>query len=116
MGLPTVQAPETAPAIVQSGASPTGAAFQATVTVSPTQVRRPWRTVSRSVFQALVALAVLFPVLAAQTGLDTEDVPWLAIPLAVAAFITRVMALPQVEVFLRRFLPFLAASPKELNR
>lgn len=83
------------------------------VAVTPTQVRRPWRTTVRAVFQGLVALAVLFPVLVQETGLKAEDYPWLGIGLAVAAAITRIMALPQVEVFLRRFLPFLAATPKE---
>lgn len=79
----------------------------------PTQVRRPWRTTVRSVFQALVALAVMAPVLVQAAGLDPAGIPWLAGVLAVAAAVTRVMALPQVEVFLRRFIPFLSATPKE---
>jgi hypothetical protein len=79
----------------------------------PTQVRRPWRTVARTVFQAAVALCVLFPVLVQTAGLDPETFPWLAVPLAVAAAVARIMALPQVEVFLRRFIPFLSAAPKE---
>jgi hypothetical protein len=83
-----------------------------TVLADPTQVRRPWRTVARSAFQFIVALAVLFPIVVDRTGLQVEDWPWLAVPLGVAAFITRVMAVPQVETFLRRFLPFLAAAPK----
>lgn len=87
-----------------------------TVSIQPTQVRRPWRTTARTVFQALVALAILFPVLVEQTGLDPEDAPWLAIPLAVAGAVARIMALPQVEVFLRRFVPFLSATPKETRR
>lgn len=83
------------------------------VAVQPTQVRRPWRSTARTTFQALVALAVLFPILVETAGLDPESFPWLAVPLAVAAGFARVMALPQVEVFLRRFIPFLAATPKE---
>lgn len=79
----------------------------------PTQVRRPWRATARTTFQALVALCILFPLLVEQTGLKAEDFPWLAIPLGVAATVARIMALPQVEVFLRRFIPFLAATPKE---
>lgn len=82
-----------------------------TVGVQPTQMRRPWRSTARTLFQSVVALAVLFPVLVEQTGLDRQDLPWLAIPLGVAAALTRIMALPQVELFLRRFLPFLAAAP-----
>lgn len=83
------------------------------VQVDPTQVRRPWRSTARTAFQALVALAVLFPILVQETGLSPEDVPWLAIPLAVAAALARIMANPQVEVFLRTFAPFLSAAPKE---
>lgn len=82
-------------------------------TPTPTQVRRPWRTTARTIFQAFVALCVLFPVLVETAGLDPEAFPWLAVPLAVAAAVARIMALPQVEAFLRRFLPFLAAdNPK----
>ncbi len=81
------------------------------LTPDPTQVRRPWRATARTVFQALVALAVIFPILVSTAGLDPESLPWLAIPLAVAAAIARVMALPQVETFLRQFVPFLAAAP-----
>lgn len=80
-------------------------------TPTPTQVRRPWRAVARTIFQAFVALCVLFPVLVQTAGLDVAAFPWLAVPLAVAAAVARIMALPQVEVFLRRFVPFLAAEP-----
>jgi hypothetical protein len=83
-----------------------------TVRVTPTQVRRPWRATTRTVFQALVALAIMAPVLVQATGLDPTSLPWLAGVLAVCAAITRVMALPQVEAFLRRFLPFLSAAPR----
>lgn len=91
--------------------APTGRA-DVTVRVQPTQVRRPWRSVTRTVFQALVALAVMAPILVQATGLDPSSLPWLAGVLAVCAAVTRVMALPQVEAFLRRFLPFLSAAPK----
>lgn len=82
------------------------------VNVQPTQVRRPWRSTLRTVFQALVALAVMAPILVEATGLEAESIPWLAGVLAVAAGLTRVMALPQVEDFLQRFIPFLAAAPR----
>lgn len=83
-----------------------------TPTPTPTQVKRPWRTTARSAFQAFVALCVLFPILVQTAGLDPESFPWLAVPLAVTAAVTRIMAVPEVEVFLRRFLPFLAADKK----
>ena len=76
----------------------------------PTQVRRPWRTTSRTLFQAFIALCVMFPVLVQTAGLDVAAFPWLAVPLAVAGAVARIMALPQVEAFLKRFLPFLAAD------
>lgn len=106
--------PIKAPEVVRGPAVPTAEADTrpgVEVLADPTQVRRPWRSTARTVFQALVALCVLFPILVDQTGLKAEDLPWLAIPLAVAATVTRIMALPQVEAFLKRFLPFLAAAP-----
>lgn len=80
---------------------------------TPTQVKRPWRATARTAFQALVALCVMFPILVQTAGLDPAAFPWLAIPLAVAAAVAKVMALPQVEAFLRRFLPFLAADSED---
>jgi hypothetical protein len=82
----------------------------ATPVPRPTQVKRPWRATARTVFQALVALCVLFPILVQTAGLDPDTLPWLAVPIAVAAAVARVMALPEVETFLRRFIPFLAAD------
>lgn len=84
------------------------------VAIQPTQVRRPWRATARTVFQGAVALATLLPFVASGVYGDGDNVPAAVVQvLAVSAAITRVMALPQVEVFLRRFLPFLAATPKE---
>lgn len=105
------KAAETVHVAVPEGTSETGSVASLGA-VEPTQVRRPWRTMARSAFQFLVALAVLFPIVVDQTGLRVEDWPWLAIPLGVATLVTRVMAVPEVEVFLRRFLSFLAAAPK----
>ena len=42
-------------------------------------------------------------------GLD-ETLPWVAASLAVTGAITRVMAIPAVNQWLARFVPFLAAS------
>lgn len=86
------------------------------VQVTPTQVRRPWRSTLRTVFQALVGFAALAPLLAAAiedaTGYDLQGVPFVVVALAICAAVTRIMAVPQVEAFLRRFLPFLSAAPK----
>lgn len=76
-----------------------------------TQVRRPWRATVRTVFQLLVGLAAMLPLLADAAGLE-ETTPVLAGALAVSAAVTRVMALPAVEAFLESFVPFLAASPR----
>lgn len=84
--------------------------------VLPTQMRRPWRSTARSVFQALMGLAVIAPLVAAAieeaTGYDLDGIPFIAAVLAGAAAVARVMAVPAVEAWLRTFLPFLAAAPK----
>lgn len=98
---------------VPDGESETGAAA-ALVAVEPTQTRRPWRTTLRGLFQAFVGLAALAPAIAAAveeaTGYDLDGVPFIVVALASCAAVTRVMALPGVEDFLARFLPFLAAE------
>jgi len=71
-----------------------------------TQVRHPWRATVRTGFAVAVALASLLPVVLVAGGLDTA--PAAGQVLAVAAAITRVMALPGVDEFLRRFVPWLA--------
>lgn len=89
-----------------------------TPTPVPTQVRRPWRATARTAFQALIGLAVLAPLIAAAieeaTGYDLDGVPAVAVVLAGAAAVARVMALPAVEAFLQKFLPFLAAAPRPI--
>lgn len=83
------------------------------VATTATQVRRPWRTVTRTVFQMVVTGAAATPlVLQAVYQRDPAELGGAAgIALAAATGITRVMALPAVEDFLRRFVPFLAADP-----
>ena len=77
----------------------------------PTQVRRPWRATLRTIFAGVVGFLAILPFIVEATGLDPQVYPWLAGILAVAAGVTRVMALPQVEAFLARFFPWLAADP-----
>lgn len=81
------------------------------VSVVPTQLRRPWRSTVRTAFQAALALAAMWALVVQALGLP--DWTWVSASVAVAAGICRVMALPQVEVFLRTFAPFLSATPKE---
>lgn len=77
----------------------------------PTQVRRPWRATVRTIFQATIALAAMWGLVVEALGLP--DWAWVGASIAVAGGITRMMALPAVEVFLRNFLPFLSAVPKQ---
>lgn len=79
---------------------------------TPTQVERPWRATVRTAFAILVALATLAPVLyAGATLTDPSQATGLAAQvLAVAAAVTRILALPGVESFLQRFVPWLAAD------
>lgn len=74
-----------------------------------TQSAHPWRATFRTGFAVAVALLSLLPVIAATAGIET--VPAVAQVLVVAGAVTRVLALPGVEQFLERFVPWLAASP-----
>lgn len=81
----------------------------------PTQTVYPWRTVVRTLFQLIIALAAVAPFVYQSI---TNDDPALAgglagAALALAAGLTRLMANPQVDTFLAKFVPFLAATPKE---
>jgi hypothetical protein len=80
---------------------------------TPTQVRRPWRATIRTAFQAALALATLIPFVVSGVYGDAETPALVTQVVLVAAAVSRVMALPQVEVFLRTFAPFLSAAPKE---
>lgn len=104
---------ETTPAIVLPEAGTgTGSAPVTDVVVTPTQVRRPWRSTARTIFQALVALATLLPFVMTDVYSNPDDYPAVVVQvLVVSGIITRLMANPHVEEFLRRFLPFLAAAP-----
>lgn len=85
-----------------------------------TQTQHPWRTTLRTITQALLALAVAAPLIyQAATGHDPAAATGAAaMGLAVAGAISRVMALPAVEAFLRSYVPWLApdgqpASPAD---
>ena len=81
---------------------------------APTQVRRPWRATARTAFQGLVgAASMAAPVYVAATHHDAGAATgWAATGLAISAGVTRVIALPGVNDWLVRFLPFLAAEPE----
>lgn len=93
-------------------ASQAAAVAAVAVAAAPaTQVRRPWRSTVRTVVQFVLGLAPLLPVIVNASGVDTA-LPAVGAALALSAGITRVMALPGVETFLQRFVPWLAAAPK----
>ena len=79
---------------------------------APTQIRYPSRATIRTAFQIVVALAAMFPLLVNASGLDATA-GWLVLAAGIAAGITRIMALPVVEAFLQRYVPWLAARPAE---
>lgn len=75
----------------------------------PTQIRRPWRATLRTVVATALAAIPLLPVLAEYLGLDTF--PVVAAALAGTAGITRFLADPRTERFLRVHFPAIAADP-----
>ena len=79
-----------------------------------TQSLHPWRATVRTVFAVVIALAALAPAIysAATTQSPELATGAAAGALAVAAAITRIMALPGVEAFLQRFIPWLAAGDR----
>lgn len=79
------------------------------VPTNPTQARHPWRATVRTIFAAIIALAAMLPLLVEASGVD-ETAGAVAGALAIAGGITRIMAIPQVNEFLERFLPFLGAT------
>lgn len=81
-----------------------------------TQVKSPWKAVLRTVVAQIPGIAVLTPaVLDAISGSgDGASLgAWAVGALAVSGAVTRVLALPGVETFLRQFAPWLAAGAKE---
>lgn len=74
-----------------------------------------WRRTIRTVFQALIGVASTAPVVYwAVTQQSPEAATGAAAQvLVVTGAITRVMAVPQVEEWLQRFVPWLAASPRD---
>lgn len=74
-----------------------------------TQSEYPWHAVARTVFQAVVGLAAMWALVVEALGVDA-GLPWVAASLAVTGALTRVMAIPAVNAWLARYIPWLAAS------
>lgn len=76
---------------------------------APTQVEHKWRATVRTVFQVVLALAAIIPLIVPAIGLSSAAGVG-AIVLAVAAAITRLMAEPKVNDFIEKFAPWLRAG------
>lgn len=72
----------------------------------PTQAAHPWRATARTVVAAIVGLAALTPTIVDELGIGA--LPWAAAAVAVAGAVTRILAIPGVIDWTRRFLPWLA--------
>lgn len=98
-------------------ATPTPAPVNPTPVPAPapvattTQVAHSWRATARTVFQAALSLAIVLPVCLAALHIPVAGAA--AIVVAVCGGITKVMAVPQVNAFIEKYLPFLAAAPKQ---
>ena len=72
-----------------------------------TQEQAPWRATLRTAFAALIGLASMWALIVEVLGLD-QGIPWVAASLAATSAITRLMAQPAVNNWLRRYVPWLA--------
>jgi hypothetical protein len=68
--------------------------------VPSTQTRNPWRATVRSIFAFLIGLAAAWALIIEAAGVD-PGLEWASTSLAIAAGVTRVMALPAVDTLLR---------------
>ncbi|ATL65153.1 hypothetical protein [Nocardia terpenica] len=81
---------------------------------APSQVRYPWRTVARTLFQLIVGVAAAMPALVGALGLPSSA--GVAGALAISAALTRLMAIPAVDDALALVAPWLAAEPGQRSR
>jgi hypothetical protein len=72
-----------------------------------TQMAHPWRATVRTLFAAVVGFAAMWGVVVQAAGLD-PSVEWVSASIAATGAVTRVMALPVVDAFIRQFVPWLA--------
>lgn len=79
---------------------------------TPTQTRRPLATTLRTLAQLGIGLAASWAVIVQALGLD-DKAAWVAGSLAVAAAVTRLMAVPQVEALLAKVAPWLSAAGRD---
>lgn len=75
----------------------------------PTQCAHPARSTARSSVATAIGIGPLVPVLVSQFG-ETRAALIVGAALIGNAVVTRVLAIPQVEAWLRAVVPLLAAS------
>jgi hypothetical protein len=78
---------------------------------TPTQTQYPGRATARTTVAAVIALLSLLPYILG--AVHADETVWGAQALAVAAAVTRVLAIPGVNDWLQRYLPWLAATPRD---
>lgn len=74
----------------------------------PTQVKHPWRASLRTAVAGAIGLLSLLPVIVAVGHVPAAE--WVIQLLAVSTGITRVLATPAVDEWLRQYMPWLAAA------
>lgn len=81
---------------------------------APAGPAHPWRRVLRTILANLGAFAVTLPIIINAMGIDPNEYPqiWaiMAGIIAVSAAVTRILAIPAVEVWLQKTIKFLAAN------
>lgn len=75
----------------------------------PTQTDRPWRATFRTVIVATIGLLPILPYIATSARIDT--VPMVVTILGITTTIQRVISTPEVERWLEKFAPWIAADP-----
>lgn len=77
-----------------------------------TQSKHPWQAVARTLFAAIVgAAAMAAPIYEAITNESAAAATgWAAVALGICGAITRVLALPAVDMWLAQYLPWLSSG------
>lgn len=75
----------------------------------------PWRRTARTIFAWMTGIAPMVPLIV-DAGDFSAATPGLAGALAISSAVTRILALPQVESFLRAYVPWLAASDVQADQ
>lgn len=80
---------------------------------APTQTKHPWRATLRTTVAGLIGLAAILPEIDDTVHLS-KTWPWFAGIIGVAALVTRILAIPGMEAWIRqnKLTGWLSAAPK----